>query len=150
MQQILFLSLIAAVTCSAAISDYGARVVQAVNARLDSVPRQYTGGPAGARQHLEQVERAIGECNGQLRLLIRDSREPEVRGAQAKLADLERYAESLKGNLKAGGQSSDSPACTTRDDEPARSTTSPSSTLRNVPDLTTSARKRLRCASMTA
>jgi len=103
--QRLFLSFFAAASCFAAISEYGARVVQAVNARLDSVPRQSSGGPAGARQHLDQVERAIGECNGQLRLLIRDSREPEVRAAQAKLADLERYAESLKGNLKAGGQS---------------------------------------------
>lgn len=102
-----FVALFTAASCLAAISDYGARVVQAVNARIDSVPRQHSGGAAGARQHLANVERVIGECNAQLRLLIRDSREPEVRAAQQKLAELERYAESLKGNLQAGGQSNE-------------------------------------------
>jgi hypothetical protein len=88
---------VAAAVSFAAISDYGARVVQAVNARLDSVPRE----------NLAAMEQAINECDGQLRLLIRDSREPQVRAAQAKLDDLRRQAESMRGNLRAAGKSSE-------------------------------------------
>lgn len=97
-----------------AISADGARVVKDVNASLDKVQKNpayasgsFSGQEAEARAHLAAVTQAARDGNRELRFLVRDSREPEVRATQARIDDLLQYAESVKAALANSGQSSD-------------------------------------------
>lgn len=97
----------------AAISPDGARTVAQVNATLDANPKNpaYTSGnfagqEAAARAHLASVSRVARDANNQLRLLIRDAREPEVRAAQARVDDLNAYVKAVRDALSNSGQSS--------------------------------------------
>lgn len=99
---------------SAEISSYGANVVKQVNAMVDSVKPnddfqagKVAGREAEARQHLQQVEQVLQQCTMQLRLLIRDSREPQVVAATKRVAALEAYADSVKKGLQNAGQSNE-------------------------------------------
>jgi hypothetical protein len=104
------ISLLTAALLAAAISPEGARAVAAVNAELDAVRQnpEFAAGrnPEGARVHLRDVDRTIRNCTTQLRLLIRDSREPEVKAAQQRVAQLTAYADSIRSALQKGGNSS--------------------------------------------
>ena len=93
----------------AAISPEGARTVQAVNALLDQV--KLDAGPpapgreAEARDNVTKLDGIYGQCNGQLRLLIRDRNEPEVLAARKRCEQVAASRDSLRKSLETAGQS---------------------------------------------
>lgn len=101
-------------TLSAAISPDGARTVQRVNAMLDQLqidPAFAAGNVAGreaeARATAAKLRSAYNDCNMQLRLLIRDSREPEVAAARRRCDEVAATRERLNTALEGAGASAE-------------------------------------------
>ncbi len=103
--------LLGSVPVEAAISADGLRVVKEVNAALDGVPKNtayaagdFGGNEAAVRAHLASAASVAKDCNRELRFLIRDSGEPEVRAAQARVSDLMQYVKTVNDALSGSGQ----------------------------------------------
>lgn len=95
-----------------AISPDGARIVQQVNAKLDQLQidpafaaGKVTGREAEARTMATKLRNAYNDCNMQLRLLIRDSREPEVTAARRRCDEVATTRERLNTALQGAGAS---------------------------------------------
>jgi hypothetical protein len=102
------------VTLFAAISPDGARTVQRVNAMLDQLqidPAMAAGNVAGreadARSTVNKLRSVYNDCNTQLRLLIRDSREPEVAAARRRCEEVANTGERLNKALQGAGASAE-------------------------------------------
>lgn len=98
----------------AAISPDGARAVERVNAMLDQLrvdPAMAAGNVAGreaeARAMVSRLRTAYNDCNMQLRLLIRDSREPEVVAARRRCDEVVTTQEKIQAALRGSGASSE-------------------------------------------
>jgi len=112
MRIFLSLALLSVSTIFAAISPDGARTVQRVNAMLDQLqidPAFAAGNVAGreaeARAAAAKLRSAYSDCNMQLRLLIRDSREPEVTAARRRCDEVAATRERLNAALQGAGAS---------------------------------------------
>lgn len=111
---VVMLGAVTAAGALAAISAEGARVVGQVNAAIDGFPKNegyasgnFSGDAGAIRNHVQQAEQLAGQCNTALRMLIRDSREPEVVAATRKLQGFNNYIESVKKALTGAGQTSE-------------------------------------------
>jgi hypothetical protein len=109
-----FLVPVTLVTLSAAISPDGARTVQRVNAMLDQLQidpafaaGNVSGREADARATVNRLRSAYNDCNMQLRLLIRDSREPEVAAARRRCDGVAASQEKLQAALSSAGASAE-------------------------------------------
>jgi hypothetical protein len=110
MKRQIWLGLMTAVTLLG-ITEEGARAVAAVQARIGAIridgafqQGQVAGREAEARKVLAEVTAAVQECEGMLRVLIRDRREPEVLAARRKLEELNAYGLGIQKALQSGGQ----------------------------------------------
>jgi hypothetical protein len=113
MRSSLFVIPLCFVNLFAAISPDGARAVQRVNSMLDQLqidPAFAAGNVAGreaeARAAVSRLRTAYNGCNMQLRMLIRDSREPEVLAARRRCDGVAATGEKLEAALRGAGASS--------------------------------------------
>ena len=114
MRPFFVLALATLTTLSAAISPDGARTVQRVNTMLDQLkidPAFLAGNVSGreaeARTTVNRLRSIYNDCNTQLRLLIRDSREPEVAAARRRCEEVSASQEKLQAALSSAGASAE-------------------------------------------
>ena len=112
-----FLLALLLATSAHAISPNGQKVVDSINQRLDQFPRQegflkgqFAGREDEARAHLAEAEKLLGAATTEVRMLISDSRAPEVSAVSKRIQEHEAYVAGLRSALQGAGKTSEQEA----------------------------------------